>query len=104
MAINKRTFFLIFICFLYSALNYSQNLAKETQPLSELLSDAEKQYEITFTYVNKIISTIKIIPYDKSLTLHETIQYLKSNTPLTFTFLTSTNILINKQKTPNSIC
>ena len=104
MIINKHKFFLIFICFLYSVLNYSQNLTKETKPLSAILLTAEKQHNITFTYANKIISTIKIIPYHKSLTLNETIEYLKNNTSLIFTFLTSTNILISKQTSNNFIC
>jgi len=104
MIINKHKFFLIFICFLYSVLNYSQNLTKETKPLSAILLTAEKQHNITFTYANKIISTIKIIPYHKSLTLNETIEYLKNNTSLIFTFLTSTNILISKQMSNNFIC
>ena len=96
--------FLILICFLYTVLNYSQNLTKETKPLSEILSVAEKQFNITFTFADKIISAIEIIPYNKSLTLNETIQYLKSNTHLTFTFLTATNILINRFLPKQSIC
>ncbi len=104
MAIKKLPLFFILISFLSSTLNYSQNLSKETKPLSEILSTAEKQYKINFTFANKIISTINIIPYNKSLTLNETIHYLKSNTQLIFTFLTSTNILISKEKNNYSIC
>tara|TARA_R110001583_G_scaffold173582_2_gene327660 strand:- start:12005 stop:14551 length:2547 start_codon:yes stop_codon:yes gene_type:complete len=96
--------FLILICFLYTFLNYSQSLTKETKPLSEIVSAAEKQYNITFTFANKIISSIKIIPYNQRLTLNETIQYLKDNTPLVFTFLTPTNILINQKISNFKIC
>ena len=104
MSITKLKPFLIIICFLSTVLNYSQDLTKETKPLSEILSAAEKQYNITFTFANKIISSIKIIPYNKRLTLNETIQYLKDNTPLVFTFLTPTNILINKKVSNFAIC
>jgi len=104
MNLKKLKPFLILICFLFSILNYSQNLNKETKPLSEILFAAEKQYNVNFTFANKIISTINIIPYNSNLTLKETIQYLKNNTPLIFTFLTTTNILINKEVDNYNIC
>ncbi|NOR27778.1 MAG: TonB-dependent receptor plug domain-containing protein [Lutibacter sp.] len=104
MVVKKLKPFLILICFLYSVLNYSQNLNKELKPLSEILSAAKKQYKVNFTFANKIVSRINIIPYNNSFTLKETIQYLKNNTPLIFTFLTSNNILINKEINNYSIC
>ena len=104
MAILKPRSFLILICFFYTVLNYAQNLNKETKPLSEILTTAEKQYKITFTFANKIISKIEIIPYNKRLTLKETIHYFKKNTRLNFTFLSKTNILISKDLSKFSIC
>ena len=59
----KIKFLFIFICFLFSDLNYSQNSIKETNPLSEILSEAEKQYDISFTFANKIISEIPELEY-----------------------------------------
>jgi len=100
----KIKFLFIFICFLFSDLNYSQNSIKETNPLSEILSEAEKQYDISFTFANKIISEIEITPYNPNLELNDFIEYLKNNTTLTFTFLSPTNILISKEELNTSIC
>ncbi|MDO9274820.1 MAG: TonB-dependent receptor plug domain-containing protein [Lutibacter sp.] len=104
MRINKRQLLLILTCFLYSFFNYAQGLNKEAKPLFEILAAAEKQFQITFTYANQVIETIEIAPYPKNLNLTEVLIYFKKNTPLTFTFLTKTNILISKQNDKNSIC
>ena len=104
MIINKQKFFLISICFLYTISNLSQNLTKETKSLSEILYIAETQYQITFTYADKIIENIELLPYNDNLTLNEAIQYLKNKSHLTFTFLSSTNILISRQLSKRSIC
>ncbi len=104
MKINKLKSLLIFTCLLYSIFSFSQNLTKENKLLSEILVETEKEYEVTFTYANKVIETIKIIPPSKKTTLPETIEYLKEKTGLAFTFLTSTNILISNQTNIEIIC
>jgi len=103
MIIKKYPLFIL-ILFLHLNLSFSQNLTEETKPLSEILLNAEKKYNVTFTYANKIISTIKIIPFYEKFTLRETIHYLKNNTHLTFTFLTPKNILISKEITNYTVC
>lgn len=104
MTINKRQLLLTLICFLYSFFNYAQQLNKEVKPLIEILATVEKKFQITFTYANKVIEAIEIVPYSENLNLDEALIYFKKNTPLTFTFLTKTNILISKQIDKNSIC
>ncbi|MDP2087983.1 MAG: TonB-dependent receptor plug domain-containing protein [Flavobacteriaceae bacterium] len=68
------------------------------------MSIAETQYQITFTYADEIIENIELLPYNDNLTLNEAIQYLKNKSHLTFTFLSSTNILISRQLSKRSIC
>lgn len=104
MKINCRKPLLIFACFLYSIFSFSQNLTKEDQLLSEILVEIEKEYEVTFTYANKVIETIKITPPSKKITLPEIIEYLKQKTGLAFTFSTSTNILISNKKSIEIFC
>ncbi|MDD3721283.1 MAG: carboxypeptidase-like regulatory domain-containing protein [Lutibacter sp.] len=104
MKINKLKPLLIFTCLLYSIFSFSQNLTEESKLLSKILVEIEKEYEVTFTYANKVIETIKITPPLKKITLPEIIEYLKEKTGLVFTFSTSTNILISKKSGIEIIC
>jgi len=104
MKINRLKPLLIFTFLLYSIFSFSQNLTKESKLLSEILVEIEKEYEVTFTYANKVIETIKITPPSKKITLPEIIEYLKEKTSLAFTFSTSTNILISNNTGADIIC
>jgi hypothetical protein len=104
MKINKLKALLIFTCLLYSIFSFSQNLTKKSKLLSEILVEIEKEYEVTFTYANKVIETTNITPPSKKITFPETIEYLKEKTGLTFTFSTSTNILISDKTSNEIIC
>ena len=104
MKINSRKPLLIFTCLLYSIFSFSQNLTNESKPLSEILVEIEKEYEVSFTYANKVIETLKITPPSKKITLPEIIEYLKEKTGLIFTFSTSTNILISNKTSIEIIC
>lgn len=104
MKINKRKSLLIFTCLLCSIFSFSQNLIHESKLLSEILIEIEKEYEVTFTYANKVIETIKITPPSNKTTLPETIEYLKEKTSLAFTFSTATNILISNKTNVEIIC
>ncbi|MDP2068690.1 MAG: carboxypeptidase-like regulatory domain-containing protein [Lutibacter sp.] len=104
MKINKLKPLLIFTCLLFSIFSFSQNLTKESKLLSEILVEIEKEYEVTFTYADKVIETIKITPPSKKITLPEIIEYLKVKTGLAFTFSTATNILISNKKSIDIIC
>jgi len=95
---------LITSCFLFTFFGHSQNLNKKKVTLINILTIAEKQYEISFTYANKVIEAIQIVPYNKDFNLNEVINYLISNTHLTFTYLNKNNILINKPVKENYIC
>lgn len=104
MIINKQTFFLITICFLYTISNFSQSINKEKKLLAEILTEVENQHEVTFTYADKTIENIEVLPYNTDLTLFEIIQYLKNQTDLNFTLLSSSNILISKQLSKIMVC
>jgi hypothetical protein len=91
--------------FFYSNVIYSQKLSEEKiQPFSLSLKNAENQYLVKFSYVDKDIRPIYILPYNKNLSLKEVIQYFTYNTPLKFTILNPKNILINKATLNNAIC
>lgn len=103
--INKSLFLFFLGCFFITNLTYSQKLLeKETQPLSILLKSAENQFGVKFSFADKVIDSIRILPYNKSLSLSKVIQYFTNNAPLTFTVLNAKNILINKPISQNSIC
>ena len=104
MTTPKLSSLLILVCLLYSISANSQNLNKEVKPLAEILSIAQKQYNITFSYANNTVSTIKIPLYSNNLSLKETIKYLENTTQLKFTFLSSNNILINKKRSDFTVC
>lgn len=104
MTFSLKKLFLITTCLLYSIFCNSQNLNKENSSLLEIISIAEKQYNISFTYANKVIEAIQLPSYNNELTLDETIDYLIENTPLTFTYLSKTNILISNKNQGNYIC
>jgi len=104
MKINKLKPLLIFTCLLYSIFSFSQNITRESKLLSEIIVEIEKEYEVTFSYANKVIETIKITPPSKKITLPEIIEYLKEKTSLAFTFSTSTNILISNKTSIAIIC
>lgn len=104
MIINKQTFFLISICFLYTISNFSQSINKEKKLLVEILTEVENQHEVTFTYADETVKNIEVLPYNLDLELLEIIQYLKTQTNLNFTFISSSDILINKQVTQYMVC
>jgi hypothetical protein len=104
MKFNIKKYLIVISCYLYSFFSYSQDLETKKIPLFEVLSSVEIQYSVSFTYANKIIEEIKIIPYNKSLSLEEVVNYLTTKTKLSFTYLTKTNILINKPIKKNLIC
>ncbi|MBT8318329.1 MAG: TonB-dependent receptor plug domain-containing protein [Lutibacter sp.] len=104
MKFKVSTYFLVLSCYFFSFHANSQDLETKKITLFEVLTSVEKQYSVSFTYANKIIEEIKIVPNIKGLSLKETINYLKSKTQLSFIYLTPTNILINKPIKKNLIC
>lgn len=104
MKVTNQTIFLIAYCLLYWLFGFSQKLNKEVKPLYEVLKNAEKQYHVTFTYANKIIEGVSVIPYPKNLNQQDAIAYLEKSTGLTFTHLTKKNILINIPINNQNLC
>lgn len=104
MIINKQTFFLIAVCFLYTISNFSQIVNKEKKLLVEILTEVENQHKVTFTYADKTVENIEIQPYTSDLSLKEIIQYLKKETKLNFTFISASDILINDRQLVSKLC
>ncbi|PHQ56357.1 MAG: TonB-dependent receptor [Lutibacter sp.] len=103
MKFYKR-FLVVFVFFFIIVCSYSQTINKEVYPLFDVLMTAEKQYGVKFTYADKTVKAVEIVPYNTTLSLYETIHYLINTTQLNFSFLTSHNILISKNNEGIKIC
>ncbi len=92
------------ICFFGLVSTITKAQTKEKRALITILTQAEKQYNVTFTFVDEIVKNITIKTYNKGLNLPEVIHYLENNTNLNFIFLNASNILINKKNAGIKIC
>ena len=102
---NKWLFLLFTACFFNANITFSQKLLdKKIKPLSLLLKSVENLHQVKFSYADKDINTISILPFNKKFSLQEIIQYFTNNTPLTFTILNAKNVLINKAILNNAVC
>lgn len=93
-------FIILFFFSIKSAI--AQNTSKEPQPLANILTELETQYSVHFTYVDQTITDIYIIAPDKSYTLEELLDYLKSEANLDFILVDQHNIVISKRINPLS--
>jgi len=91
--LNKNTLFGIILCF-FSISLYAQD-SKE-QSLRSLLSDLEKRYDVSFTYIDEDINPIFIIAPPEDLELSDAINYLTDKTNLNFQVLKERFITISK--------
>jgi len=76
---------------------FSQSV-NESVSLVLILEELQEKYDCSFTYIDKDISEINLQKPSKSIGLKETIAYLRINTPLTYTFVSPTNIVLSINK------
>jgi len=77
---------------------------KSVQPLEEVISSIEKEIPYTFTYADKIIEGIKIVPPSSGLSLDQTLNYLRKETHLMFTVVSGNFISINRSNETLTLC
>ncbi len=82
---------------------YSQS-AQDTSSLLSILNQVQKKYNCTFSYADVDIQKIALQKPSESLNLEDTIEYLNNNTPLDFTFLDKTNIVLSLTPQEHEIC
>ncbi len=90
-----------FIVFLFS-LHLFTCLAQADikSPLISILASIEQQHDVHFTYIDKVIDTIKCVSPKSSIALNEKIKYLEEQSPIQFKFIDryyiSVTTLLNK--------
>ena len=81
MPLNKR-FLITFLVLLFSSGGIAQD--NEKQSLQKILKVLEQRYNITFTFIDKNVEGIFILPPAKENDLKETLLYLRQQTELLF--------------------
>lgn len=74
---------ILFFCFAFVLTGSAQDKSKAIA-LKSILQSIEKQHQIYFNYIEQEITTFKIVPPKKQLSLKDKIQYLENKTKLSF--------------------
>ncbi|MBQ0733614.1 TonB-dependent receptor plug domain-containing protein [Aquimarina celericrescens] len=77
---------------------------QESLPLITILNQLQEKFDCSFTYADEDIIKIKLQKPLESLDLKETIEYLKLNTPLDYTFLSENSIVLSLKTEEKRIC
>jgi hypothetical protein len=89
----KQYILILLLSFIFSIESNSQETNLK-QPLSEILSALEAQFNIQFNYAEDAIFEIEIEAPSKTLSLEETLQYLEIQTGFKFTITNDNMVLI----------
>ena len=101
---KKIAFSFIIISFFWLS-SLSAQTRKEKQPLTNILEELHSNFECNFSYIDKDLENIFVIPPDKNLSLTASITYLQNNTNLKFINLGDNFISITKKRESTySIC
>ncbi|MEM5564422.1 TonB-dependent receptor plug domain-containing protein [Psychroserpens sp. AS72] len=98
MAIKNKVYFLCFLFFALSFVTIAQNTQKK-QPLTQVLTTLQHQYNIQFNYAEASLKGVLIIPPSETLTLNQALSYLELNTKFSFKNLDGTFILVSIKNT-----
>ena len=72
--------------------------------ISTFLQEIETDYNCSFSYLDKDIDQIYVIPYQEIASLEEVLSYLENNTPLKFTKLDQNDYAISLKTESFAIC
>ncbi len=101
---DKIAFSLIIISF-FCLTSLRSQTEKRKQPLTNILDELHSKFECNFSFVDKDLENIFVVPPDQDLSLKKTIIYLQNNTNLQFVILGDNFITITKKRKPSySIC
>lgn len=92
---------LLFLLSLYQA--YTQ-VVHEKVFLISILKKTQQKFSCDFSYLDKELKNIQLVPPADSLNLKETITYLRNSTNLDFSFLDEQNIAISFKNSSFEIC
>ncbi|WP_121667820.1 TonB-dependent receptor plug domain-containing protein [Mesonia aquimarina] len=67
-------------------------------PLTQILTQIEKRFNIKFSYANRDVKKIELIPPDTNLSFNETMTYLNKQTNFLFQAISNNIIAIQKKK------
>jgi len=95
---KKRIRQIVLIIFLVSFSGVRSQNNRQIKPLIEVFSFLENKFKVQFNYAEDIVQNINILMPDDSLSINETIYYLKRNTGLIFNLISSNIILITPGK------
>lgn len=90
-----------FLILLFCELTFGQ-VAKEKQPLAQILSELENRYDVKFSFETKTIDSILIYPLSPEHSLHQAIQQLRLVTALNFEILSNRFIAITPNDEPET--
>jgi outer membrane cobalamin receptor len=69
-----------------------------------VLNNLEKRFEISFTYMDDAVDSIKVVPPDRSLSLQKTLEHLESRLGIRFIKLTDGYFSVQISGKDNKIC
>lgn len=101
MLLPKQFHFLFFLFFL--VLNVFAQDKGKTMPFKKIITDIEKQHEVSFNYTEDNVAGLKLIPPKKSFSLEEKLQYLAEKTHLSFENIGNKFINIYKKENESQI-
>ncbi len=94
---------ILIILFFSSYQTYSQS-DKDKFTLLSVLNQVQEKFNCRFTYIDEDIDEILIQSPSDTLNLKKTIEYLRQNTPLEYTFLNEKDIALNRKNQKYQIC
>lgn len=77
---------------------------EESAPLTSVLKHIQEKFDCSFTYVDDDIKEIKLKKPAEDLDLDETIEYLRRNTPISYTYVSKKNIVLSIKNGSFEIC
>jgi len=95
--IKKSIVILILVFFFQCLANLNAQTKKEQLPLAEILKTLENRYNVSFSYVDKLINTKKAILPNSDLSLNDAIISLETQTNLEFKILDNRFIAIREK-------
>ncbi len=103
MLLPKQFHFLFFLFFL--ALNLFAQGQGQVMPFKKIISEIEKQHQVSFNYTEDNIAGLELIPPKKTLSLAQKLEYLSKKTNLSFENIGNQFINIYKKSDePQIIC
>jgi hypothetical protein len=80
----------------------AQSNLKTKLPLAEVLTIIESRFSIHFTYLDQTIANKSVLLPLETLSLENTLEYLRSETNLDFIGINNTSVVISKRSNPFS--